>query len=385
MELMDYIEWRNDVSFRAAPFNEIDNVILSYLVYADFGELLHEPKRHVSIETCLKRFCEKHDMAEVRDSKHFIERAPLLLEEMVRGARFRGTKVVHFREVFDKEKVQQFAALVFLLPDGTKYVSFRGTDLSITGWKEDFLMSFTAETEGAKEAVSYLNEVAACVEGDLILGGHSKGGNFAMFAAAFAEDAVKERIRKVYNNDGPGFREEIVRSAAYRELLPKITNIVPQTSIIGRLLSNEAAHTVVKSTAAGIFQHDVTTWEVTKDKFVRTEPDAFSDFVEKSLGTWLETMDDEARKSLVETVFSMIEMTEAETFAEFGENLFKNTGLIIKGLGRLPKEKRSELTAALGGLAEAGRATVLDKIPKITLPGVEAKSREEAKERSGQN
>lgn len=385
MELMDYIEWRNDVSFRAAPFNEIDNVLLSYLAYADFGELLHEPKRHVSIETCLKRFCEKHDLAEVRDSKHFIERAPLLLEEMVRGARFRGTKVAHFREVFDKEKVQQFAALVFLLPDGTKYVSFRGTDSSITGWKEDFLMSITAETEGAKEAVSYLNDVAASVDGDFILGGHSKGGNFAMYAAAFCEDAVKGRIRKVYNNDGPGFREEIVRSAAYRELLPKITNIVPQTSIIGRLLSNEAAHTVVKSTAAGIFQHDVTTWEVTKDKFVRAEPDAFSDFVEKSLGTWLETMDDEARKSLVETVFSMIEMTEAETFAEFGENLFKNTGLIIKGLGRLPKEKRSELTAALGGLAEAGRATVLDKIPKITLPGVEAKSREEAKERSGQN
>ena len=385
MELMDYIEWRNDVSFRAAPFNEIDNVLLSYLAYADFGELLHEPKRHVSIETCLKRFCEKHDLANVRDSKHFIERAPLLLEEMVRGARFRGTKVAHFREVFDKEKVQQFAALVFLLPDGTKYVSFRGTDSSITGWKEDFLMSITAETEGAKEAVSYLNDVAASVDGDFILGGHSKGGNFAMYAAAFCEDAVKGRIRKVYNNDGPGFREEIVRSAAYRELLPKITNIVPQTSIIGRLLSNEAAHTVVKSAAAGIFQHDVTTWEVTKDKFVRAEPDAFSDFVEKSLGTWLETMDDEARKSLVETVFSMIEMTEAETFAEFGENLFKNTGLIIKGLGRLPKEKRSELTAALGGLAEAGKATVLDKIPKITLPGVEAKSREEAKERSGQN
>ena len=385
MELMDYLKWRNDVSLRAAPFNEIDNVLLSYLAYADFGELLQEEKRRVSIETCFKRFCKKHDLANVRESKHFIERAPLLLEEMVRGARFRGTKVVHFREVFDKEKVQQFAALVFLLPDGTKYVSFRGTDLSITGWKEDFLMSFTAETEGAKEAVSYLNEVAACVEGDLILGGHSKGGNFAMFAAAFCDDAVKERILKVYNNDGPGFREEIVRSAAYRELLPKITNIVPQTSIIGRLLSNEAAHTVVKSTAAGIFQHDVTTWEVTKDKFVRAEPDAFSDFVEKSLGTWLETMDDEARKSLVETVFSMIEMTEAETFAEFGENLFKNTGLIIKGLGRLPKEKRSELTAALGGLAEAGRATVLDKIPKITLPGVEAKSREEAKERSGQN
>ena len=377
MELFDYLKWRNDVSLKTAPFNEIDNVILSYLAYADFGELLHEPKRHVSIETCLKRFCEKHDMAEVRESKHFIERAPLLLEDMVCGARFRGTKVAHFREVFDKEKVQQFAALVFLLPDGTKYVSFRGTDLSITGWKEDFLMSFTAETEGAKEAVSYLNEVAACVEGKLILGGHSKGGNFAMYAAAFSEDAVKERILKIYNNDGPGFREEIVRTEAYREMQPKITNILPQTSIIGQLLSNEAEQHVVKSTAAGIFQHDLTTWEVTKDKFVGAELDAFSDFVKKALGSWLETMDDEARKSLVETVFSMIEMTEAETFAEFGENLFKNTGLIIKELGKLPKEKRSELTAALGSLAEAGRATVLDKMPKLTLPSIATKPRNE--------
>ena len=375
MELMDYLEWRNDVSLRAAPFNEIDNVLLSYLAYADFGELLHEPKRHVSIETCFKRFCEKHDLAEVRESKHFIERAPLLLEDMVRGARFRGTKVAHFREVFDKEKVQQFAALVFLLPDGTKYVSFRGTDSSITGWKEDFLMSFTAETEGAKEAVSYLNEVAACVEGKLILGGHSKGGNFAMYAAAFSEDAVKERILKIYNNDGPGFREETVHTEAYREMQPKITNILPQTSIIGQLLSNEAEQHVVKSTAAGIFQHDVTTWEVTKDKFVGAELDAFSDFVKKALGSWLETMDDEARKSLVETVFSMIEMTEAETFAEFGENLFKNTGLIIKEFGKLPKEKRSELTAALGSLAEAGRATVLDKMPKLTLPSIATKPR----------
>ena len=370
MELMDYLEWRNDVSLRAAPFNEIDNVVLSYLAYVDFGELLHEPKRHVSIETCFKRFCEKHDLSEVRESKHFIERAPLLLEEMVRGARFRGTKVAHFREVFDKEKVQQFAALVFLLPDGTKYVSFRGTDSSITGWKEDFLMSFTAETEGAKEAVSYLNEVAAAVDGELILGGHSKGGNFAMYAAAFCEEAVKDRIVKVYNNDGPGFREEIVRTAAYRELLPKITNILPQTSIIGQLLSNEAEQHVVKSIAAGIFQHDLTTWGVTKDKFVGAELDAFSDFVKVSLGTWLETLDDETRKSLVETVFSMIEVTEAETFLEFGENLLKNSGLIIKGLGKLPKEKRRELTAALGSLAEAGRVTVLDKIPKISLPGV---------------
>lgn len=365
MELFDYLKWRNDVSLKAAPFNEIDNVILSYLTYVDFGALLRGQKRSISIETCFKRFCENHTLEEVRESKHFNERAPLLLEEMVLGARFRGTKVAHFKEVFDKEKVQQFAALVFLLPDGSKYVSFRGTDPSITGWKEDFLMSFTAETAGAREAVSYLNQVAACMDGALILGGHSKGGNFAMYAASFCEKAIKKRIARIYNNDGPGFREEIIGTEAYQELLPKITSIVPQTSIIGQLLSNRAEQIVVKSSAVGIFQHDVTTWEVTKDKFVRAKLDAFSDFVKVSLGAWLETLDDETRESLVSTVFSMIEATEAETFLEFGENLFKNSGIIIKGLGELPKEKRNELLTALRSLAHAGGATVLNKIPAI--------------------
>ena len=186
-----------------------------------------------------------------------------------------------------------------------------------------------------------------------------------MYAAAFCEKAIKERIVRIYNNDGPGFREEIIGTEAYQELLPKITSIVPQTSIIGQLLSNRAEQIVVKSSAVGIFQHDVTTWEVTKDKFVRAKLDAFSDFVKVSLGAWLETLDDETRESLVSTVFSMIEATEAETFLEFGENLFKNSGIIIKVLGELPKEKRNELLTALRSLAHAGGATVLNKIPNI--------------------
>lgn len=365
MELMDYLQWRNDVSLRAAPFNEIDNVILSYLAYMDFGELLRGEECDCSIEDCFELFRQKHSLEKIRESRHFIERAPLLLEEMVLGARFQGTRIAQYKEVFDKRKVQQFAAVVFLLPDGTTYISFRGTDQSITGWKEDFLMSFTAETEGAREAVSYLNQVAVCMDGALILGGHSKGGNFAMYAAAFCEKAIKERIARIYNNDGPGFREEIIDTEAYQEILPKITSIVPQTSIIGQLLSSRAEQIVVKSNAVGIFQHDVTTWEVTKDKFVRAKLDAFSDFVKVSLGSWLETLGDETRESLVSTVFSMIEATEAETFLEFRENLFKNSGIIIKGLGELPKEKRNELLTALRSLAHAGGTTVLNKIPNI--------------------
>ena len=367
MALLDYLKWRNDVSFDVSSFNDVDNVILSCLVYTDFGELFSEYNKIYSIEETFKLFCEKHSLQEVRESKQFLERVPILFEDMVVGDRFKGTKIGYYKDVLEKETIKQFAAVVFFLPDGTNYIAFRGTDSTITGWKEDFLMSCSSDTEGAKEAVAYLNEVAKNIEGDLILGGHSKGGNFAMYASIFCDEEVKERITKVYNNDGPGFRDEIINTDEYKKAVPKICNIIPQTSIIGQLLFNYGKYTIIKSNATGIFQHDALTWEPTKDKFISSELDDFSKFVKVALGTWLKELDDETRQSVVSTVFSMIEETEAETFKEFGDSLFKNSKIILKELVNLPKEKREELMTAMGSLAQISGKAVFDKIPKIQL------------------
>lgn len=366
MVLLDYLKWRNDVNFSVASFNEIDNVILSCLSYMDFGELFSVQNTTYTIERAFDLFCKKYSLEEIRESRQFLKRVPLLLEDMVLGERFRETRIVHYTDDLDKEKIKQFAAVTFVLPDGTNYISFRGTDSTITGWKEDFLMSFMPETEGSKEAVDYLNHVSNLLEGDLIIGGHSKGGNFAMYASAFCDDIVKARIAKVYNNDGPGFREDIINSREYQQILPKICNIVPQTSIIGQLLSNNGEEKVIKSNASGLFQHDAMTWEVTKDKFVADELDAFSNFVKVSLGSWLEKIDDETRQSVVSTVFSMIEETEAETFEEFSDSLFKNTRIMLKSLVKLPKEKRNELMSALSTLIQVSGKTAFGKIPKIS-------------------
>lgn len=367
MALLDYLKWRNDVSFDVSSFNDVDNVILSCLAYTDFGELFSEHNKIYSIEETFKLFCEKHSLQEVRESKQFLERVPLLFEDMVVGDRYKGTRIGYYKDVLEKETIKQFAAVVFFLPDGTNYIAFRGTDSTITGWKEDFLMSCSSDTEGAKEAVAYLNEVAKNIEGDLILGGHSKGGNFAMYASIFCDEEVKERITKVYNNDGPGFRDEIIYTDEYKKAVPKICNIIPQTSIIGQLLSNYGKYTIIKSNATGIFQHDALTWKPTKDRFISSELDDFSKFVKVALGTWLKELDDETRQSVVSTVFSMIEETEAETFKEFGDSLFKNSKIILKELVNLPKEKREELMTAMGSLAQISGKAVFDKIPKIQL------------------
>ena len=359
MELLDYLQWRNDVPLSVSPFNEVDNIILAYLSYIDFGKLRQEWDGFCDLKELFQCFCKEHSLEEIKTAGQFTERAPLLLKEMMKGERFLDTKVGYYAVDFDKDQVKQFAALVFLLPDGTNYVSFRGTDETITGWKEDFLMSCQSETAGAKEAVDYFNKVAKAFEGEFILGGHSKGGNFAMYAAAFCEAQHKERILKVYNNDGPGFRDEVIQSNEFQEMLPKILTVAPQSSIIGQLLSNPAEQRVIRSTAKGIMQHDAMTWEAEKDRLVPSELDELSHYAKTTLGSWLESMDDESRESLCTTAFSLIESTKSETFIEFSADLVKNTEIIWKEMGKLPEDKKKEIMDALANLMESSKKSAL--------------------------
>ena len=362
MELLDYLQWRNDVPLSVSPFNEVDNVIFSYLSYIEFGNLLENGEGFFDLKEQYEHFCEKHSMEEIKTAGQFTERAPLLLKEMMEGERFLDTKVGYYAVDFDKDQIKQFAALVFLLPDGTNYVSFRGTDKTITGWKEDFLMSCQSETAGAKEAVGYFNKVAKALEGEFILGGHSKGGNFAMYAAAFCEAQHKGRILKVYNNNGPGFRDEVIQSGEFQEMLPKILTVAPQSSIIGQLLSNPAKQHVIHSTAKGILQHDAMTWEAEKDRLVSSELDEISHYAKTTLGSWLETLDDESRESLCTTAFSLIESTKSETFIEFSGNLMKNMETIWKEMGKLPEDKKKEMMDALSNLMESSKQAAVSQI-----------------------
>ena len=359
MELLDYLQWRNDVPLSVSPFNEVDNIILAYLSYIDFGKLRQEWDGFCDLKELFQCFCKEHSLEEIKTAGQFTERAPLLLKEMMEGQRFLDTKLGYYAVDFDKDQVKQFAALVFLLPDGTKYVSFRGTDETITGWKEDFLMSCQSETAGAKEAVDYFNKVAKALEGEFILGGHSKGGNFAMYAAAFCEAQHKERILKVYNNDGPGFRDEVIQSNEFQEILPKILTVAPQSSIIGQLLSNPAEQRIIRSTAKGILQHDAMTWEAEKDRLVPSELDELSHYAKTTLGSWMESMDDESRESLCTTAFSLIESTKSETFIEFSADLVKNTEIIWKEMGKLPEDKKKEIMDALANLMESSKKSAL--------------------------
>ena len=357
-DIFDYLKRRSFLSFKDDPFNEVDNLILAMLAYTDFDGIVEDSFKKTSLSTADKKYFEKHSRADAKKSiSHFV-RAPLLMDGMLKGNRFRDTVLTKYVNIINSDKDMQMSAVTFLLSDGSAYVAFRGTDTTVAGWKEDFNMSYMPETEGQLSAVRYLNEVGAEIKRPIRVGGHSKGGNFAVYASAFCEREIQDRILAVYTNDGPGFRNEVMEREAYKRILPKVVSIVPDTSIIGMLLTSNVRHKVVKSKEVGLMQHNAMTWMVERNRFRKAKQSALGSLINSSQKEWLGNLDDKSREMFVNTLFSFFEATGMATFDEMVVNKRTSAEKIIASMKNLPKEKQAELMAVFGGLLKSSRHVI---------------------------
>ena len=356
--ILDYLDWRCDVPFSVDPFNEVDNLVLTELVYMDFKEILAMDGAEVSLRDACRAFFRRHPREDSLADKSFIAKVPLLMEKMLCGARFRDTRLCWYLDETDAAREMQLAAVTFCLPDESVFIAFRGTDGSLVGWKEDFDFSFLPETEGQRRAMAYLNQVGGQTRGLIRVGGHSKGGNLAVYAASRCDRAVQARIRAVYSNDGPGFQQDMLESEGYRRILPRIVRIIPDMSIIGLLLFSAAAPRVVKSTQTGILQHDGFSWAVARNRFAEASLSSVSQLIEKSLDGWLDQMDGQARRSLTQIVFSLFESTGAQSFDEISRQKWKSLEAILSAIRKMPREKQQEALASLQQLGISGGQTV---------------------------
>jgi len=361
-DLFDYLKWRADVPFSADPFNEVDNMILSELAYTCF-EGMPEDDSEVTIKKAFDDFFAVHTREEMLSINSYTAKSSLLMEDMISGARFENTALFRYINEIDKENDKQIAAVTYLLDDGTAFVAFRGTDSTLVGWKEDFDLSYLSRTDGQKRAVEYLNGVGTYLDMPLRVGGHSKGGNFAVYASSFCEKSVRDRIINVYSNDGPGFRKEITESEGYNEILPRVISIVPDTSVIGMLLSNTFEHKVIKSTASGIYQHDGFTWQVSRNRFETSETTEAGRFIKNVLGMWVEKMTDDDRRTLTSSLFTLFEATGKNSFTDMGEQKWKTFEAIVSSLPSLPKESRKDLMRIAGLLLKSGGRSAAEMLP----------------------
>ena len=359
--IFDYLSWRGDVPFSVAPFNDVDNLILSELVYTDFAGVVPDDGSAVGLAEARARFFALHPRAEIEAriaaSRSYTARAPFLMDAMAGGARFDGLRLCCYEAVTDKEAAAQFAAVTFLLPDGTAYVAFRGTDGTVVGWKEDFILGYRSGTEGQLRAVDYLARVGILTDLPLRVGGHSKGGNLAVYAAAFAAPALQDRLLRVWSNDGPGFRDEVRQQPGYQRVQPKCVSIVPDTSVIGLLLDCDCLRRVVKSDAVGLVQHDGFSWACGPRDFLLAEQTRAGAYLEKTVDNWVATQDDATLRSLVDSVFTVLEATGEDTFHAMTLNKKRTAEILMAAYRGLPKEKQRELLAATGKLVSSTGAS----------------------------
>ena len=373
-DINEYLDWRGDIPFSFDGFNEVDSLILSQITYTDMEGIMTIDDE-LTLADAAKLYFEIHTEEELRARDTFFKLAPLLLKKASQTDRFKDIRISHYINLISKDRDEQYAAMTFILPDGVNYVSFRGTDNTLIGWKEDFNLFFMNETSGQKRATEYLNLYFKDTDCKLLLGGHSKGGNFAVYAGAFCDKAIQDRIMKVYSHDGPGFREEVLERDGYKRILPKIISLLPEESIVGMLLSNEYDNRIIRCDSHGINQHDPMTWNVYGKSFVYVEGiSEKSKVIDKTMVTWLEGLNDEDRASFTDELFAALEATGAKTLGDISSGGMKSVSDFVKYLKELPPEKQQEFSDVIKSFIRIGSdilaKEVKGKLPKMSVSNI---------------
>lgn len=316
----DYIKWRGDLSFEVSPFNEIDNYIVSKIGTPDFNGIIPENNTFIPLTDAVNAYFEKNAENDKKIGALSSSRILPVLKMLPDTARFSNLMLGNYRDKLDIENNEQFSALTILFPNGTRYVSFRGTDDTLAAWKENFYMAVSDCVPAQKDALEYLSDPGVSGYGKLIVGGHSKGGNLAVYSSALADASVQDRIIDIYNNDGPGFRKEFYEYYGYKRISERIHTIVSQNSIVGTLLEQDKELTVVKSSGFGISAHDGFTWETGTTSFIRCDKlSRVSESIDAAFENALASMTDDEKKDFIEELFASLTATGAVYISDFSE------------------------------------------------------------------
>lgn len=218
--ILTYVHKFGSISLQTKPFNEVDSLILSQLSYLNLDILsatLEENKKAVSL---IKQLSDEtiHQLClNTLDRK----KNKKLLYALKKSSRYEGLYINAYQSQFSMDKVEQFYAITFIFKEFI-YIAYRGTDLSLLGWHENFNMAIMDVIPSQRDASKYLEAISQKMDGPIYLGGHSKGGNLAVYAALYSCSDIRNRIVKIFDHDGPGFTTNVFTTYTYQELEDRI-------------------------------------------------------------------------------------------------------------------------------------------------------------------
>lgn len=357
---LDYVSWRGDLSLSVDGFNEVDMLLFSELVYAP----IENYSRSFSADAgkgpeLLSILKDVYPAPLPKRTSYVFQPRYDLWNMMPTRRRFAEVRLDRFSSNFEPENDKQFAAAVFCCLFGKEkiaVVAYRGTDATVTGWKEDFDMSFMSPIPAQSDAVAFMNEVLKCNYDRIYVCGHSKGGNLAVYSAAFCSEP--DRISEIYNFDGPGLSDDIIESCVLDRVKEKTHSFIPESSIIGLLLGHSGTPVIVKSDSKTIMQHNPFYWHVMGGSFVRSEDTTFSSrFLDGTLHEFLASCSLEQKELLVKTTFEIVQISEAVRVRDIPKGLATRIPKVKKTISSIPKEDRMVIGEVLRILVGSGSRT----------------------------
>lgn len=351
-DLFDYLSWRGDLSEENCRFNEVDYMILSRFSYLPFEYVIKQNDMSgAAAEDLCKRMREVPDI----NNKMLFKDDARLINAIITAPRFGGLRVFGYVNQIDNESQTQFSAITIEIAKDKYYICFRGTDNTLVGWKEDFNMAIIYPVPAQELALRYLEDMALKISGEIIVGGHSKGGNIAVYSSACASEKIQKRISGVYNFDGPGFNNDFLQSAGFGRIYSRLYTYVPQSSVIGMLFGHDESYIIVESSQyGGLLQHDTYSWKIERNKFIQLETlDRSCRVIDHAVKEWIDNMDLAQRKQFVETVFMILSETNAQTFKEIGENWLASAGSMLKSMKNLDDNTRKAVLGTFRALVKS--------------------------------
>ncbi len=355
--IIDYIQWRGDLDFKTSTLNAVDNLIFSELSYISFKDIINENKPHKLCDLSTKYFNKhsKENLGLLLTGDYF-----LMLKLMAKSNRYGNLIIKNCKEILNTDIEIQFSAMTIELDSHTAYIAFRGTDDTLLGWKEDFQMSFLNVIPSQKEAVNYVNTVSKKYK-KIYIGGHSKGGNLAVYASIYANTKIQKRIVQTYNNDGPGFKKNLLETKDFQRISNRIITLIPQSSIVGMLLEHEESYRIVKSNQKGILQHDGFSWQIVGPDFeYMSNITSDSRIIDMTMKNVLNTMDDEQRKQFTNILFDILSVNQNKTLIELKKEGLKSIHSMLKKYNGLEKETKKAILHILSKFFEEGIRSFLE-------------------------
>ena len=345
MDFFDYLNWRGDLSFEKVPFNKVDALLLAHISYSIFDGVVSESfTERKTFAQVAKDFAAAPDYEDRINIGFLInKRTAELMFRCAEVTRYKNVKLCGFRNIYNEENVEQFAAVTFIIDD-KPVIALRGTDDTIVGWKEDFNIAWQPQIPAQKDALDYFKEASEAFTDDFVLTGHSKGGNLVINTAVNCGNDLQKRIKAVYNFDGPGFSEDFFKTPEFKAVEKRIFSFYPQFSVVGMIFHHPKKFEIVKSEGFAFWQHDAMNWQIMGGNFVNARK--FTDesrLFHIAFNEWIDQLNKKQKKNFVETMFCILEASGAKTNNDIEKEALKATAKMLAAYAGLEKKKKKEL------------------------------------------